>query len=139
MYLLDTNVLSALRRSNPAPDDRNVVTWAAQVAPAAIFLSVVTVYEIELGVLAKERRDSKQGAVLRAWLDDYVLATFVDRILDLTPAIAIRAAAFHVPNPKPERDSYIAGTAIVHGLTLVTRNVSDFRSMGVPLLNPWKS
>jgi toxin FitB len=135
MYLLDTNVVSELRRrdrTNP-----KVAIWADAVAPADLFLSAITVLEIEAGVLMVERRDQAQGVVLRAWLDGKVLPAFAERILPVDTAVAQRCARLHVPDPHAERDALIAATALVHRLTLVTRNVADFQRMGVALLNPW--
>jgi predicted nucleic acid-binding protein len=137
MFLLDTNVLSELRR--PKKADRNVVAWANSISAANFFLSAVSILEIELGALQIERRDSAQGAILRAWIDDQVLAGFEDRILPVDTAVAQRCARLHVPDPRSERDALIAATAMVHGLTVVTRNIADFEPIGVDLLNPWNA
>ena len=139
MYILDTNVVSELRKAKDGRADQNVVAWAASVAPAETFLSVVTVLEIEQGVLQIERRDKLQGAMLRAWLEERVLPSFADRILPIETAVARRCAALHVPNPHGERDALIAATGLVHGMTVVTRNVKDFEGTGVALLDPWKA
>ena len=93
--------------------------------------------EIELGALLIGRRDPAQGAVLRGWLEDRLLPTFASRILPVDTIIARRCARLHVPDPQPERDAMIAATALVHGMTVVTRNVADFKPSGVPVLNPW--
>jgi hypothetical protein len=135
MFLLDTNVLSELRR--PEKANRNVVAWAGSIAAASIFLSAISILEIELGVLRTERKDSAQGKVLRAWIDEQVLPRFEGRILAVDTAVAQRCARLHVPDRRGERDALIAATAIVHGLTVVTRNVPDFGPIGVALLNPW--
>ena len=138
MYLLDTNVVSALRRANPS-DSRylKIRAWVDGIAATDLFLSVITVLEIEIGILRVRRRDAAQGTALRAWLDRQVLPAFVDRILPVDLAVAQMVAQLHVPDPRPERDALIAATALVHRLAVVTRNVADFRPMGVPLLNPW--
>jgi hypothetical protein len=102
-----------------------------------LYLSVVSVQELEVGILLVERRDAAQGAILRTWLDDYVLPAFAGRILPVDVEVARRSAGLHVPDPKPVRDSLIAATALVHGMTVVTRNVDDFAPSGVLLLNPW--
>jgi toxin FitB len=136
MFLVDTNVISELRRrerTNP-----RVSTWADAVHPSDLFTSVMAVLELEAGVLTLERRDPTQGAVLRAWLNAKVLPAFSGRILPVDEAVALRCAALHVPNPRPERDALIAATALVHRMTVVTRNVSDFQPMGVDLFDPWK-
>ena len=95
--------------------------------------------ELEIGVLRIERRDPAQGELLRRWLDDRIMAAFAGRVLPIDTRVARRSAALHVPNPRPIRDGFIAATALVHGLVLVTRNVSDFEPLGVRLLNPWES
>jgi len=134
-YLVDTNVWSELR--NPARTDRNVEAWARAAEPAEMYLSVVTVFELERGVLLVERRDPPQGARLRRWLEDRVLGPFERQILSVDGAIARRSAALHVPDPRPERDALIAASALAYRMTVVTRNVGDFEPMGVTLLNPW--
>ena len=139
MFLLDTNVVSELRKAKSGKADPRVAAWAGSTPPGSLFLSVITVQELEMGTLLKQRSDPKQGAVLRTWLDDYVLPAFTERILPVDTAVAKRSAALHVPDPRPIRDAFIAATALVHGLTVVTRNESDFAPMGVPLLNPWKA
>ena len=135
MFLLDTNVVSELRRPDRA--DRNVLTWANAVPAASFFISVISILEIELGARLIERRDAAQGAVLRAWIDHHILARFERRILPIDTAVAQHCAQLRVPNPRAERDALIAATALVHGLTVVSRNVGDFEPTGVPLLNPW--
>jgi hypothetical protein len=136
MYLLDTNVVSELRRR--ARMDRKVASWMDGIAPADQFLSTITILELETGVLMMERRDTRQGAILREWVDSKILPVFAERILPVDTAVARRCAQLHVPDPRSELDALIAATALVHGLTLVTRNVADFRAMNVPLLNPWE-
>ena len=138
MYLLDTNVVSELRKAKAGRSDRRVAAWAADVPAATLFLSVVSVQEIEIGVLLVERRDARQGALLRRWLEEHVLPAFLDRILPVDMAVVRRSASLHVPDPRPVRDGLIAATALVHGLTVVTRNVTDFEPMGVRVLDPWK-
>jgi len=139
IYLIDTNVVSEFRKIKVGKAHPNVVKWAAGVRASDLFLSAMTVFELEHGALLIERRDTKQGSVLRAWLDHQVSVTFTGRILPIDATIAKLAASFHVPDPRPERDALIAATALVHGMTIVTRNVSDFTPMGVPVINPWES
>lgn len=134
-YLLDTNVLSELRRRDRT--DPKVAAWADSVHPADLFLSAITVLEIEAGALLIARRDAAQGAMLRNWIDDKVLPAFEGRILPVDTAVARRCAHLHVPDPRAERDALIAATALVHRLTVVTRNTTDFEPMGVDLLDPW--
>ncbi len=136
-YLLDTNVVTELRKAKAGKADPAVAAWAATVPAASLFLSVVTVQELEIGVLLVERRDAPQGRVLRAWLEDYVLPAFADRILPVDVAVARRSATLHVPDPRPVRDALIAATALVHGLSVATRNIADFELTGVPVVNPW--
>lgn len=137
MYLLDTNVVSELRKIRLGKADRHVAKWAESLDAADLFISVITVQELEFGVLLAERRDPSQGAVLRTWLNDHVLPAFNDRILTVDVAVAQRSARLHVPNPRPVRDGLIAATALVHGMTVVTRNAADFERTGVAVLNPW--
>jgi predicted nucleic acid-binding protein len=136
MFLIDTNVLSELRRRNRT--DPKVAAWADAIDPADLFLSAVTILEVEAGTLMLQRRDEAQGAVLRAWIDNNVLPAFEGRILPVDTAVAQRCARLHVPDPRAERDALIAATALVHRLTVVTRNVADFQPMGVSLRNPWE-
>ncbi|HEV7660527.1 MAG TPA: type II toxin-antitoxin system VapC family toxin [Allosphingosinicella sp.] len=137
MLLLDTNVISELRKSANDRVDPAVAAWAARQDPESTFISAVTLFEIEQGVLRMERRDGRQGAALRSWFEARVLPGFDGRILPFDTAVARRCATLHVPDPKPERDAMIAATALVHGLTLATRNVTDFQPMGVKLVDPW--
>lgn len=135
MYVLDTHVVSELRRKRKI--NSNVAAWAASVPVSAMYLSVTTVMEVEIGVLLKERKDRSQGKALRAWLEERLLPRFEGRILDYDLAVARRCARLHVPDPMAERDAIIAATALVHDMTVVTRNVADFAKCGVALHNPW--
>jgi predicted nucleic acid-binding protein len=135
MFILDTNVVSELRR--PEKADPKVAAWAASIPSTVIYLSAITILEIEFGTLSVERRDKVQGQVLRAWIDEQILPRFEGRILPIDTLVAQRCAKLHVPDPRAERDALIAATALVHGLTVVTRNVADFEPTGVQLLNPW--
>jgi predicted nucleic acid-binding protein len=135
-YLLDTNVVSELRK-RPDRVDPGVLDWARGQRAADLYISVVTILEVELGVARVERRDREQGSVLRAWLESGVLAGFAGRILPVDIEIARRAAHLHVPDPRPERDAYIAATADIHGMTVVTRRLADFIPTGIATLSPW--
>ncbi len=137
MYLLDTNVVSEMRKIRPGKADLNVAAWADSVEASDLYLSVISIHELELGVLLAERRDAEQGAVLRKWLNDHALPAFAGRILDVDTVVAQRSAGLYVPEPRPFRDGLIAATALVHGMTVVTRNVDDFQPTGVTILNPW--
>ena len=137
MFLLDTNVLSELRKAGDGKADSNVVAWLSSVDATAFFISAITMMELELGILLMERRDISQGATLRAWMQNHVLPEFSGRTLPIDAAIAIQCARLHVPDPRPDRDSLIAATALVHGMTVITRNLADFEATGVRLFNPW--
>ncbi len=137
MYLLDTNVVSELRKARAGKADPNVVQWADSVDAAELFVSVITVQELEIGVLLAERKDPSKGATLRSWLDSHVLPAFVERVLPVDTAVALRSAPLHVPDVRPVRDALIAATALVHGMPVVTRNVADFEPSGVEIINPW--
>ena len=139
MYLLDTNVISELRKAKSGKADQNVLVWANSVSAASLFLSVITVLELETGILLIERRDPAQGAVLRSWLNSHVLPVFSERILPVDTAVAQCCAKLHIPDPHSDRDALIAATALIHGLTVVTRNTNDFVATGVELLDPWQS
>lgn len=137
MFLLDTNVVSELRKIRLGRADHNVAQWADSVDAGDLYLSAITIQELETGVLLIERRDASQGAIFRSWLENHVLPAFASRILPVDTAVAQRCASLHIPDPRPAMDSLIAATALVHGMTLVTRNVADFEPSGVTIINPW--
>ncbi len=139
MYLLDTHVVPELRKIRLGKADSHVADWADSIDAADLYLSAITIQELEIGVLLAERRDPSQGAIFRAWLNAHVLPAFTGRILAIDTAVAQRSARLHVPDPRPIRDGLIAATALVHGMTVVTRNVADFEPTDVPTLNPWRS
>lgn len=139
MFLLDTNVISELRKQGRGRADRNVVAWATAASAPSMFISVITVEELEIGVLRTERRDALQGQNLRRWLERNVLPAFADRVLPVDTAIARRSASLNVPDSRPARDSLIAATALVHGMSVVTRNVADFARTRVDVVDPWRA
>lgn len=139
MYLLDTSVVSELRKIRLGKADARVAAWADRVEADDLYLSAISIEEIEIGVLWAERRDPAQGEVLRAWFDKQVLPAFADRILPVDVAVAQRSARLQVPDPRLMLDTLIAATALEHGLTLVTRNVTDFAGTGVTVLDLWKA
>lgn len=135
MYLLDTNVLSALRRPDKAP--ATLLRWAAALPPDATCISAITVMELEHGILSLARRDQAQAALLRQWLEEVILPAFEGRILAVDQRVAREAARLMLPAPLPVNDVLIAATARIHGLVVVTRNVRDFGRLDVALHNPW--
>jgi predicted nucleic acid-binding protein len=137
MFVLDTNAVSELRKIRFGKADSHVTKWADSVEAGSLYLSAITVLELEIGILQIERKASQKGAALRTWIDKLVLPEFKGRILPVDTVVAHRCARLHVPDPRVERDVLIAATALVHGMTVVTRNLADFKVTGVPLLNPW--
>lgn len=138
MYVLDTNVVSELRKFRLGKADKNVAAWTESVDAADLFVSAITIMELELGVLSIERKDASKGALLRSWLEQHVLPEFSGRTLPVDTAVAQRCARLHVPDKRGEGDALIAATALAHGMTVVTRNVADFEPTGVTLINPWE-
>ncbi len=137
-YLLDTNVVSELRNIGDGKDDARVAAWVDTEDAESFFISAITILELERGVLGIQRRDAAQGARLRAWLDNHVRPEFAGRILPIDDQIAMRCAHLHIPDRRNEVDALIAATALVHGLTVATRNVRDFEGTGVVVVNPWQ-
>lgn len=138
MFVLDTNVVSELRKVRSGKANPGVAAWAEQISSAELFISAITIHELEHGVLLMERSDPAQGALLREWLDHSVAAAFNTRVLTVDERIARRAAALHVPDPAPFRDALVGATALVHEMTLVTRDLKDFQRFDeLDVLNPW--
>ena len=135
MFVLDTNVISELRQGKPNPS-MAVRQWAAVQPSNQLFLSAITLLELELGVQALERKTPPQGRALRAWLAG-VRAAFAGRILPFAENTAPVCASLHIPNPRADGDAMIAATALEHKFTVVTRNVANFEATGVLLVNPW--
>ncbi|MDR6192592.1 putative nucleic acid-binding protein [Agrobacterium pusense] len=138
-YLLDTNVVSELRKVGDGKADLNVTTWLGAKDSRDLYISAITISELERGVLSIQRRDIEQGSRLRAWMDSRVRPEFAERILSIDEAIATRCAHLHIPDRRNEADALIAATAIVHGLVVVTRNIHDFQGTGVVLVDPWRA
>jgi len=138
MFVLDTNVVSELRKVRSSKANPGVAAWAEKVPSVELFISAITIQELEQGVLLMERSDPTQGAMLREWLDQSVPAAFKNRVIAVDERVARSAAALHVPDPAPFRDALIGATALVHEMTVVTRDLKDFtRFDGVDVLNPW--
>ena len=137
MFILDTNVVSELRKAKSGKANGCVIAWATTVFADELYLSAITLFELELGILQVERRDLKQGQMLRDWLEHCVRLEFRNRILPIDEKVALRCAGLHVPHSRSERDAWIAATAFVHNMTVVTRNTKDFEGTGADLLNPW--
>ena len=137
MFLLDTNVVSELRKLGDGRADARVAAWVAGQDASSFYVSALTLMELEIGILRIARRDTAQGARIRAWMDQRVLPEFRERTLAIDATVALRCARLHVPDPRAERDALIAATALVHGMAVVTRNVADYRTTGAPLINPW--
>jgi len=138
MFLLDTNVVSELRKAPAGKANSNVVQWASSVSSSSLYLSVITLMELQTGILLKERKDPEQGKLLHTWFSTKVLPAFENRVIPIDKNVALKCAAFHVPDRRSDRDTFIAASAIVHGMTVVTRNVKDYDSSKVKLLNPWE-
>jgi predicted nucleic acid-binding protein len=135
-YLLDTNVVSALRvrGRNPA-----VEAWAAAIPHQVLFVASLSIAEIELGIAVKERTDRAQGAVLRRWFEDRLLPGFAGRVLSFDLAAARILATYRVPDRAPLDDAVIAATAAAADLTVATPNTAHFAPLGVALVNPWET
>ena len=138
MVLLDTNIISESRKLGTARIDPRAARWLSEVDVEATFVSAMTMFELERGVRQMERRDAVQGTTLRHWFEAQVLATFEQRTLPLSLNVAMICAGLHIPDPKSERDAWIAATALDAGLVLATRNVEDFAHMGVGIVNPFE-
>ena len=137
MFVLDTNVVSELRKVGDGKADRCVAEWVAGKQASDLYISALTLMELEIGVLRIERRDRRQGERLRRWMERHVQPEFLDRTLAVDRTVALTCARLHVPDPRAERDALIAATALVHGMTVVSGNRSDFEATGAALINPW--
>ncbi|MFF2322904.1 type II toxin-antitoxin system VapC family toxin [Agrobacterium sp. NPDC058088] len=136
-YLLDTNVVSELRKVGDGKADPNVTAWIGAHDARDMCISAITVLELERGILSVQRRDIAQGSRLRAWMDGRVRPEFAERTIVIDDAVATRCAHLHIPDRRNEADAIIAATALVHGLAVVTRNIQDFQGTGLVLVDPW--
>lgn len=137
-YLLDTNVISEMRKARTPKIDPQVSNWTDTVDAGDMFISAITIMEIEKGILQVLRKDVRQGEMLREWFASVVLREFSGRVLPFDAEIAIYCASLHVPDQRSANDAMIAATAFRHDMTVVTRNTRDFEGLGVMLLNPWE-
>src|SRR3546814_6043912 len=135
MFLLDTNVISALRRPDRLPPE--VTAWADSADADQFYISAISILEIEQSILAEKRVDPVTGEILRAWFETDVLQAFADRIIAVDTEVAMRCAALHVQAPQSERDGLLAATALVHSMTLCPRNTTDSKKTDLVLLKPW--
>lgn len=137
MYLLDTNIISELRKLEKGRADPNVAKWFQQVDLQQAYLSVITLFEIKVGILQLIRHDAQQAAILQSWFENTLLPNFENRILPLDQKVVMTCAELHVPDKKPLNDSYLAATAKSHHFKMVTRNLKDFQHSGVEIINPF--
>lgn len=138
MFLLDTNVVSEARRIAAGRADERFERWISSIEPTLAYVSVVTIMELEIGVMRLERRDPSAGAILRQWLNHDVGIAFEGRTLPVDTETARLAATLHVPDPAPAIDALVAATALAHGMRVVTRNAGDFaRFKDLHVINPW--
>ncbi len=138
-FIVDTNVISEFRKAASGKCHPSVKNWVETVDPKEMYLSVITMMELEVGYLSLRRRDPFQAARVKTWISDYIPRVFEDRVLVFDDAVALVCAGLHVPDKRPERDAIIAATALHHDLTVVTRNIRDFLGTGVRMLNPWET
>lgn len=138
MYILDTNIVSELRKKQSGRADAGVIAWAESIPPGQLYLSAVTIFEIEIGIQRLALRGDQTDR-LRVWLNDHVLQAFSGRLLAIDQHVAMLFARMMVPTTRPYRDTLIASTAQHHGYTVVTRNVKDFAGLPIKIVNPWES
>nr|WP_314269809.1 type II toxin-antitoxin system VapC family toxin [uncultured Kingella sp.] len=137
MYLLDTNILSEIRKIQAGRADQGVAQWAQAHPKSLMYISAITLLELERGTIAAEQRDKRQGAVYRRWLSQVVQPEFQDRVLQIDAQTVLLCAPMHVPDKKSLADSLIAATAIQHNMTVITRNEKDFAGTGAKIHNPF--
>lgn len=138
MYLLDTNIISEIRKLAKNKCDKNVADWVRSTSKDLMFTNAVVMMELERGVMSIERKDTTQGELLRHWFEMDVKPAFHGKILKIDEQTAQICAKLHIPDYAPENDAWIAACAIQHNLVLVTRNTADFARTGVKLFNPFE-
>lgn len=139
MFLLDTNVISELRKIKIGKANKGLEIWSKNHNKKIMFLSVISLLELEIGALSLERKDPKQGTVIRMWIDEIIKPKFKDRIIPVSTKTVLICSKMHIPNRKSITDSLIAATAIEHNLTVITRNEKDFEETGAKIFNPFSS
>lgn len=138
MYLLDTNVLSEIRKIRKGIADPGVRKWAEDCPKALMYISAITLLELERGTVGMEAKDAAQGAVYRRWLEEVIKPEFHGKILPIDAEIAVLCAKMHVPDRRGFADSLIAATAVRHNMQVVTRNEKDFAHLGARVFNPFE-
>jgi PIN family toxin-antitoxin system, toxin component len=138
MYLLDTNIISELKKLDSGKIHPQVQRWAYSINLMQTKISVVSITEIRTGILSLARKDQAQAASLDNWFTNRLLPAYRTRTLSVDTEVALICAQLHIPAKRPINDAYIAATAIAHNLTLVTRNVRDFQGLPLMLENPFE-
>jgi len=139
MYLLDTNVVSEIRKIRQNKTNQNVVAWLSRVQKESLYTNAVVLMEIERGILRLENIDPQQADRFKNWYHSAVKPMFHERILPIDEATATVCSRLHVPDLSPENDAWVAASAIQYDLTLVTRNTRDFGHSNLRVLNPFDS
>jgi toxin FitB len=134
-YLLDTNVVSEMRRRGAMHP--KTAAWLGSIAPAQLYISSITIFEIERGVEKVALRDAKRGTELSTWLRRQVLPAFDGRVLTLDAEAALHAARLHAGRARLDADRLVAAIALAHAKVIVTRNVKDFAGLGVMVVDPF--
>lgn len=138
MYLLDTNIISELKKLDSGKIHPQVQRWAYSINLMQTKISVVSITEIRTGILSLARKGQAQAASLDNWFTNRLLPAYRTRTLSVDTEVALICAQLHIPAKRPINDAYIAATAIAHNLTLVTRNVRDFQGLPLILENPFE-
>jgi len=138
MYLLNTNIISELKKLDSGKIHPQVQRWAYSINLMQTKISVVSIIEIRTGILSLARKDQAQAASLDNWFTNRLLPAYRTRTLSVDTEVALICAQLHIPAKRPINDAYIAATAIAHNLTLVTCNVRDFQGLPLMLENPFE-
>lgn len=137
MYLLDTNVVSELRKIKTAKAHQGLSQWLSSIQPEQLYINTIVLMELKKGIFLKQRKDPKQAQVLQIWLDTVIRPAFAQRTLNIDENTIDICAKLHVPNKRPENDAWIGAMAIAYNMVLVTRNVKDYAGLPVKILNPF--